>query len=631
MNRNNLMTFVSRLLLATGLLFGAFANASHTPPYNAVINYDSSLVPGVPVTGQIGWSNPVDGYDWHCLNVTAGQPVTLTLTLLSGSLRLNASVFYGIAAEGTTFGVAEYAVQEFFTHTSNSSQPNVTFNFTPYYSGPITVIVSTWLGDAGGTYQLVATGGTAGATCASPQPPAPNIAVDSASLRFGSQAIGTTSQAQTVVVTNSGTAALAITRISALGDFGFSSNCPLSPNTLAVNGSCNIDVTFTPLSAGGQQTFVYVDSNASNGSSLPIPISGEGTRVLLPGVAVTPLSLVFGDRVVGSSSITQVVMVSNPGQASLNLTGINLTGSSFVRSNIAPAGVTSPSCSTTLAPQADCFIGIVFTPSAVGAATGEVTITHNAPSTVAAPVANPIRVTLTGNGTPVPQPQIRVSGNLTFGDQIIGTQSGNQTITITNTGTAALSVSAIALTGANAGDFLMGGNCTVSINPNASCSLTVAFKPVVTGAKTAQVTVTSNAQNAGSISPVQLAGTGVPVPIPVIRVSATTVGFGNVTLGGTPASQGVTISNIGTGPLVILGLDITGNSDFSVSNGCSGGVAPQGNCNLQLTFTPRGIGARSGTLTIRSNALDSPHKVQMSGTGCRPFSPSAARFFVSSC
>jgi len=93
----------------------------------------------------------------------------------------------------------------------------------------------------------------------------------------------------------------------------------------------------------------------------------------------------------------------------------------------------------------------------------------------------------------------------------------------------------------------------------------------------------------------------------------------------------VTLSNIGTAALVIQGISMSGNSDFTQTNNCGSGLAAQAQCNISLRFAPHALGTRSGSLTIRSNAPGSPHTVQLGGTGCRYFSPAAARFFLTSC
>jgi hypothetical protein len=80
-------------------------------------------------------------------------------------------------------------------------------------------------------------------------------------------------------------------------------------------------------------------------------------------------------------------------------------------------------------------------------------------------------------------------------------------VTLTNTGTGPLSISSIALTGANTSQFIYGTTtaCT-TIAAEGTCTFRVRFSPTVTGAATAAITITDNA--AGSPHAIALSGTG---------------------------------------------------------------------------------------------------------------------------
>jgi hypothetical protein len=96
--------------------------------------------------------------------------------------------------------------------------------------------------------------------------------------------------------------------------------------------------------------------------------------------------------------------------------------------------------------------------------------------------------------------------SLNFGNQPIGTKSLPQKITLSNKGNAALSITAIAVTGANAGDFTQTNTCGRSLAAGASCSIAVIFRPSVSGSLTADISLSDNAE--GSPQKVTLSGTG---------------------------------------------------------------------------------------------------------------------------
>ena len=91
-------------------------------------------------------------------------------------------------------------------------------------------------------------------------PTAPGAGVSPTSLTFTSQTVGTTSGSQGVTLTNTGTASLSISGISASGDFGETNNCGSS---LAAGGNCNISVTFSPTGSGTRTGTLSITDNAS--------------------------------------------------------------------------------------------------------------------------------------------------------------------------------------------------------------------------------------------------------------------------------------------------------------------------------------------------------------------------------
>src|SRR3989454_885934 len=103
------------------------------------------------------------------------------------------------------------------------------------------------------------------------------------------------------------------------------------------------------------------------------------------------------------------------------------------------------------------------------------------------------------------------STNLAFGTQRLSTTSPVQTLTLTNSGTATLSITSIVLAGLNPGDFAIaaGTTCTngATVVAGASCLVNLTFTPTAASARTATVTITDDAP--GSPQSVSLAGTGI--------------------------------------------------------------------------------------------------------------------------
>jgi hypothetical protein len=198
--------------------------------------------------------------------------------------------------------------------------------------------------------------------------------------------------------------------------------------------------------------------------------------------------------------------------------------------------------------------------------------------------------------------------NLAFGNQKVGTTSAAQTVTITDSGQAPLTVGAIA----TSGDFAQTNTCgalPATLAPGASCAVAVTFAPTTTGARTGALTVTDNAP--GSPQAVALSGTGTA---PAASLSPTSLNFGTVKVGTTSAPQTVTLTNTGTATLVVSGVAASGDFAAVAGAGCAS-LAPGARCTITVTFAPTAAGTRAGALSVADDAPGSPQTVALSGSG----------------
>ena len=194
-------------------------------------------------------------------------------------------------------------------------------------------------------------------------------------------------------------------------------------------------------------------------------------------------------------------------------------------------------------------------------------------------------------------------GALSFGSAVTGTTSAAQTVTVSNPTGSAASVSSISASG----DFSQTNTCGSSIAANGSCTVSVKFAPTATGSRTGTLTV-----NAGGVtSTVSLTGTGT-APGPVLNATPASLSFAGTDVGSSSAAKAVTVTNSGTSPAAVSGVAVTG--DFSQTNNCSS-VAAGSSCTVTVTFQPTASGTRTGTLTVTSNANNSPATVSLTGSG----------------
>jgi hypothetical protein len=200
------------------------------------------------------------------------------------------------------------------------------------------------------------------------------------------------------------------------------------------------------------------------------------------------------------------------------------------------------------------------------------------------------------------------STSLAFGDQSINTTSPPQTLTLTNIGSAAITVSGITITGSNSSDFAQTNTCGTSLAAGASCAINVTFTPNETGSLAATLNISDSA--VGSPQTVSLTGTGTE---PTVMLSPASLTFGVILVNGSSSAKPITLTNTGNGSLSITSISTTG--DFSQTNTCGSSVAAGASCVINVTFKPTATGTLAGSLLITDNAPGSPQTVALSGTG----------------
>ena len=418
------------------------------------------------------------------------------------------------------------------------------------------------------------------------------VQISTTSLNFGNQLVKTASSPQTVKLSNTSSQPLSSLSISISGpnarDYSETNNCPA---TLGAISSCTVTVTFTPGDSGSRSATLYIyDSDAT--SPQQVALSGTGIE---PIATLAPPSLSFGNVTVGTTSPAQTLTLTNSGTASLSVTAITITQSTaFAQTN---------NCGSSLAAGSSCKINVTYSPAGTWTSLGTLSVSDNA-----APPSQ--QASLTGTGI---QSQVKLSTkSLSFGNEVWNATSGAKAVTVTNTGTANLKFTSIAVTGSNLGDFAQSNNCGNSIVPNASCTINVTFTPTALGTRSANVTLTDNAPD--SPQTVSLIGTGTTS----VSFSPKSLGFGTHEVGKPSSPKTVTLTNLGTTrSLSVKSFSMSGANagDFKQTNTCGSNLAPGAACTITVTFTAGKSGSRSGTLNINDNDPASPQQVSLTGTG----------------
>lgn len=252
-----------------------------------------------------------------------------------------------------------------------------------------------------------------------------------------------------------------------------------------------------------------------------------------------------------------------------------------------------------------------FTTSVLAVGQDSVTANYTGDSIHAASTSKAVAVTITPGG-----PKIVLSPiSLAFGNETTGVTSAAKTVQITNTGTAALSLKSIGLSGAQADDFALSKSCGSSLAVKASCTISVTFKPVSTGAKTATISIADNAS--GSPQAVSLSGTGTTASAGHLTLSPTSLAFGNEAVGVSSAAKSVQVTNSGTTTVSLTSIALTGGQadDFILTKNCGSNLASKATCAISVVFKAVSTGAKAASISITDNAGGSPQAVALSGSG----------------
>ena len=330
-----------------------------------------------------------------------------------------------------------------------------------------------------------------------------------------------------------------------------------------------------------------------------------------PLLLLTPSSLTFAPQAVGTTSAAKQARLSNNGTQSLTLSSVVASGD-FAQTDDCPA---------TVAPAGFCTLSVTFKPSVAGIRTGAVTITDNA-------AGSPHKLLLTGTGG-IPMASLNPA-SLTFAAQTVGTTSPAKPATLKNTGSGPLSITSIT----TACDFAQTNNCGSKVNPGASCTLNITFKPKAAGTSasckvTVWFTPTSAGTRSGTVticdnapgSPHKLALSGAATGTGSISLtlSPASLSFGSLVVGASSSPQTVTLTNTGTVaakflcPFGFFAIQGTNWLAFHEQSNCGSSLAPKVSCQVSVFFKPLASGTKTGYFTVRQGAASV--QIPLNGTG----------------
>jgi hypothetical protein len=399
-------------------------------------------------------------------------------------------------------------------------------------------------------------------------------------LDFGIVNVGASLQ-KTITLTNDGIAAWSMTAPSAasLGGTDFSFVATTCTNSLPAGSNCTITVAFTP---SAQATRLGTLVLSTGVGTLSTSLSGQSLQAKLTS---NPVSVAFGTQQVSGSYTSSQITLSNTGGIAASGVGLSL-----------PQGfaLSADNCSgATLAVNANCTFYVTWSPTAIQAYGGSITI--SAPNAVPSTIAvSGTAAALTGSVSAVD-----------FGGVQLGS-SGSANAVLTNTGGLPLAITVpTAANVSGAGFGFTSTDCQPTLSVGTSCNVRLTFNASVYGTNSGVLTISTNA---GLLSS-NLTSSGLQARL---AFNPSTYDWGSQLVNGT-YSTSMTLSN--NGNTVASALNIPPPPPgFALSNNtCNSSLNSGASCSMTVSWTPTVVQPYSGSLTASTSTGVASNSLSLSG------------------
>jgi hypothetical protein len=189
-----------------------------------------------------------------------------------------------------------------------------------------------------------------------------------------------------------------------------------------------------------------------------------------------------------------------------------------------------------------------------------------------------------------------------FPDTVVGVPSSPVSITVTNVGASSAALYGFSIVGVNAGDFIQSTSCPGNLAPSATCTVQITFTPLAIGARSAYLSIISNAPNSPQM--IALSGSGLPGSAGPVSITPSSLNFlqpGDI--------RTLTLTNNGTSSLSIGAITLS-SSNWTQVNNCGSVLDGQSVCTIAITAGSQ-IGQFSGTLAVVDNDTNDAQTVQL--------------------
>ena len=409
---------------------------------------------------------------------------------------------------------------------------------------------------------------------------------------LGTLLVGATAPVLVQIIPSTAAGVTGLTCIASGADLILASQtCPAMG---AIATSCTFDFTFKATAPGTKSDAVICSGGGRTTQTVVI-----ATVVTPAETAISPLSQTFTARV--GESVTWTFNVTNSGGSP---TG---TLTAAISAGASDFSIASNDCLVPLASLSVCKIQVTFAPSAVGAKNGTLTVAD------ATPGSTPATATLAGNGIESAPSAIIAPASTDFGTVQIPLVKTTAFTLTNNSGSA---TGTLTLTSSDP-EFTIGNDlCTGRpLAAKSQCIFDVTFAPeppmglkkaTVNASQTSDGAILASATVSGTV---QAEG---PAPL---WTSPPYLDFGTTSVGVPVGPKIFTITNTGntaSGALAVIRGDSTssvgGASQFTYTTTCTAALAPNGTCQVVVTYAPTIEGSASAVFTVSDGTVSAPNR-----------------------
>ena len=430
---------------------------------------------------------------------------------------------------------------------------------------------------------------------------APAVSISPASYGFGTVTVGSSSNPQAFVLTNTGTADLhlqgAFFAGANPGDFRiYLDGC--SYKTVPAGATCSESAVFGPKEAGPLSATLSFPDDAA-GSPQTVSLSGTGTGPVVSFVPAAPL--LFEYIPVGQQSAPQTFYVRDAGDSPLTI-----TSAKPVFGGPLNLVVVSDGCSgTTIAAGGVCPMRVAAIATQAVSGGGSIQF-----QTSALPASQSYNTDISGLG-----PDASIYAPWQWNNQPQNSTSQPQFVQLQNDGDLPMHVGSVAISGAGASEFAISSDaCTgATLDPGSTCQVFLTFTPTSAGAVSPLFSFTDDAPGSPQLATIR--GSGIA---PGAVLSPSSIDFGVVSDAGGSASQVVTLNNPTGQPMHVTSVATSSSIWTTAGDTCTGANVPAGtSCSVTVKFAPPfEASSLTGTLTFSDDA--GTQTVSLMGSGVDP-------------